>query len=879
MRNEWSKIQGRFVDLPVNPTGDEQIDLLARAIRTDIRPRKARALAKDVARLANGQASPHIADILADCWPLHPITACLLGPLSRRRFGQNQRSLFGFLNSAEPCGFRDFTRRASDGDLYCADQLWDYLRVNLEPSIMISPDGHRWALAVDAIGRCEAIGGDGLQIRLLKVIALMDLLKERAGILATRAALELALPEHNRKHIGAALNFLQDRSLIVFRKFADAWAIFEGSDFDIDSAVELALRDVDDTALKSLDQFASLQPIVAKRHYHDTGALRWFDVGVVPLAKLEQVATDYSPQKGAIGCFLLAMSTQGESRSEADAQCCCTARSTGSCDIVVGLSPGAWNIPRLAKEHAALERVRDDNPELQGDRVGRTEVLARITAIRERIESELMHAFDSASWHQEGKKPALLPRAKINGLASDLADIRFRDAPRLYNELLGRTKPSSNAIAARNALLRKMVQNEHEEHLGIDGFPADGGLYFSLLGTTGLHRQTADSWSFCQPEDAAGRSSNLIPLWKAAVNLLQSNADRVVAVSEVHDLWRSVPFGVKDGLLPVLSVAFLLSLRGKLAFYRQGVFQTGLTDLDTEYLSRDPSDIQVRWMDLSDVSRSLLSNMAEVVRDLDADNELRCLEPIDVARGLVAIYDRLPVWVSRTQRLSSRAKQIRQLFKQARDPNRLIFDDMPKLLADTSGIDDYDVAIVLARLVREGLVELCEAYPAMLARLQVTLLAELQVPNAAPAMLAELRSRAENIRGLGGDHRQEAFIMRLSRFMGSREDVEGLAGMAVKKPVHGWVDPDVDMATLELADMAQRFVRAEAFAHVKGRCNKRHSVAIVIGLEGSPKTVYDEFHVAEGSGQPWTPSLAAWMLPYRAAARHGAMLSLRHSPN
>ena len=31
-----------------------------------------------------------------------PSPACLLGPLSRRRFGQNQRSLFAFLNSAEP---------------------------------------------------------------------------------------------------------------------------------------------------------------------------------------------------------------------------------------------------------------------------------------------------------------------------------------------------------------------------------------------------------------------------------------------------------------------------------------------------------------------------------------------------------------------------------------------------------------------------------------------------------------------------------------------------------------------------------------------------------------------------------------------------------
>ena len=159
MRDEWSKIQGRFVDLVVNTAGDEQIDLLGRAIESGHRPKPPGSLAEGVVRLIHGKRSPHLAEMLEDCWPLNPVTACLLGPLSRRRFGQNQRSIFGFLNSAEPQGFQDFLRNASDADLYGPDRLWDYLRLNLEPSILASPDGHRWALAANALGRCEAMGG------------------------------------------------------------------------------------------------------------------------------------------------------------------------------------------------------------------------------------------------------------------------------------------------------------------------------------------------------------------------------------------------------------------------------------------------------------------------------------------------------------------------------------------------------------------------------------------------------------------------------------------------------------------------------------------------------------------------------------------------
>ena len=39
MRDEWVKIQGRFIDLAVNTTGEEQIDLISRAIESDHRPK------------------------------------------------------------------------------------------------------------------------------------------------------------------------------------------------------------------------------------------------------------------------------------------------------------------------------------------------------------------------------------------------------------------------------------------------------------------------------------------------------------------------------------------------------------------------------------------------------------------------------------------------------------------------------------------------------------------------------------------------------------------------------------------------------------------------------------------------------------------------
>ena len=360
MRDEWAKIQGRFIDLVVNAAGEEQIDLISRAIESDHRPKQPGALASAVAGFARRERAGNaarLAEMLEACWPLHPVVACLLGPISRRRFGQNQRTIFGFLNSSEPHGFQDFLNHARDTELYGPDRLWDYLRGNLEPSILASPDGHRWALAAEALERCESIGGDSLHIRLLKTIAVIDLFKERSGLVANSDLLHTCFPDTSEKVLERALSQLDNWSFTIFKKFLEARAIFAGSDFDIEQAVHAALDQIDEIDFKELKSLAGLQSILAKRHYHETGALRWFDVNVVPVSGIVELAAGLEPENGAIGQFLLAIPTEGESEEHAEDLCRTAARHSDAWDIVVGISKRSWAVvPTGARAVRARQR-------------------------------------------------------------------------------------------------------------------------------------------------------------------------------------------------------------------------------------------------------------------------------------------------------------------------------------------------------------------------------------------------------------------------------------------------------------------------------------------------------------------------------------------
>ena len=755
-------------------------------------------------------------------------------------------------------GFQEFLRvtPAEPGRSYRPAMLWDYLRSNLEPSILASPDGHRWSLAVEAVERCEARGGDLDQLQLVKTIALIDLFKERSGLLPSEDVLAHALPDVTPARLKAMLDQLATWSIVIFKKFLGAYAIYAGSDFDIDAAVgEVYARmtGIDFTRLRSL---AMLQPILAKRHYHATGALRWFDIDIAPLADGADYVRRYRPQSGATGLFLLLVAIQTETPAKARKLWEQAATAADDVPVAVGWSRDGYTIRELARELLALEAVRAECAELNGDAVARREVNARIARAAADLEERVRQAFLSAQWKaaSDSAPEATLTivqdagLAGLNAVASTLADSRYPHSPRLHNELLNRIKPSSNAIAAQKALLKAMVEGVGQERLGIVGFPAHGGLYVSLVEATGLYQPAADGHRggrFTEPP--AGAPARLLPLWHAADEFFHSAAVAGANLRSLFNIWQAPPYGLREGLFPVLAIAYVLSRADCLAVYLDEAFQPRLTSLLTDRLAQDPGCIRVRWSTVSDFHRQVLSGVAEAIATHGGlPKGYAVSEPLDIARGLVGVITALKPWTLKTGRLSPTAIQVRNLAKLANDPNKFLLDDIPAVFgnADLPQASRAADAAPIISAVRSGLDELIKAYPHMLQELAATMLRELQIPNGADAEIAELHVRAETVKGLTGNYRLDAFAIRLTTYAGTEEDIEGIASLAANKPPRDWVDRDIDQARVEIGALAQEFVKAESLAHVKGRGDRRHPIALYFGDPTREAPVTLEFDIA-----------------------------------
>ena len=268
-REEWAKVQGRFEDVSfVEPT-EQIIRLIGSAIeRTAAVEKPNLSVAVDLGLTPHRLDTNEFMSLLENCLPLHSTVALIASSLFRR-FAQNERSLFALLNSSEPHGFQDFlTNQTYDGRVlptFTLSNLYDYIHTALGSSLYTSREGAKWAEIESAIEQLP--DPSPMTVKLIKTIGLLGIVGEvSVNLKASKALLRYALDngtkafhDETAESFASALAMLEQRSIVIYRRYNDAYALWEGSDIDIESRLRDAAAQFDPnlrlpTALSTLTQ-------------------------------------------------------------------------------------------------------------------------------------------------------------------------------------------------------------------------------------------------------------------------------------------------------------------------------------------------------------------------------------------------------------------------------------------------------------------------------------------------------------------------------------------------------------------------------------------------------------------------------------------------
>ncbi|CCF18087.1 putative ATP-binding protein [Pseudorhizobium banfieldiae] len=836
-RDEWAKVQGRYQNVPFTAQSDEIAALVSRAVIADNVPAEAATLARETAVAISVRRPVDVEGmtaILTGAWPLHPVTSLLLGPVSRQRFAQNERSVFGFLSSSEPHGFQAhlISAPAKGADAWFGpDKLWDYLLASFGSALAVGPDGSRLTLAMEAVERAALRGP--LCARLTKAAAMIEFFRNGTGLAVVDDVLRLCAIGETSAAVNEALKELVERAILIRQPRLGGYAIFAGSDFDLDDAIRSHTDRASVEALIDLPARLDVGPIAAKRHYFATGALRTLDVVLqhaqdVPIdpshwakSAAERLARRRRKSTGLI-VLLTPDPTSVDAPIEEMAAALSDALELAGLTAAVALVSNADGLRANVDDLFALDRIEAAHPHLEGDRIARREVSARRSQIVDLTRADLIASLSSARWWMLGTRAEKLDGANVNVVASAVMDAAYPDSPIIRSELLNRDKPSTSAMAGLRALAHAMVGKATYEALDIKGFPAEKGLYLTVLGPSGLHREGADGiWGFADPSDTA-EGKRLKPAWAIFEN------GRRFKLSELYDKWSSRPIGMKRGVMPVFALAFLLAHRDTVAVYVNGAYEAVIDDVFVDRMMQNPSSVELRRVVRSKKNEAFMMRLAML---LSSNSQKISAAPLPVASALYQRFKKLPLWTQRTTSLSAKAQRVRDIVLKANDPEALLFTDLTHALKEEV---DPAVAVTSALLESEA------AYPKMLADLTTRLARELGVD---PETFAGLGPRAATASGVRADLRLDAFAVRAGAFAGGNGDIEGLASLLVHKPPRSWSDKEQEQAVFELAKLARRFREAEAFAAVKGRAPTASAISVVVGLDPEAAPVFHTFEV------------------------------------
>lgn len=815
-RQEWAKVQGRYQDIAFLSGADETVALLGRAIASDPPPSAQKEAAEVAAAIAKRRPTEvsALTKALAETWPLNPVTALLLGPVSRARFAQNERSVFGFLSSAEPAGFQQFLS-ATDvgGGTYDPSMLWDYLSANFGMALASGPEGSRFSLAFEAIERAGAKGGQQ-HVALTKAAAVIEFFRNGSGLALADDILAAALPNIPDATRTAAIKDLLDWAVLIRQPRLGGYALFAGSDFDLEDAIGRAIAPVGNQQLEEIPQRVGFGFATAKRHYFLTGALRTFEIALQIVGKddtAEQLASSLldRPKRGS-GLLVLTLSDGSLQAADVDALAKATAKKLKGEGRIIALGAAAdsFALRSTAAELLAVERVIRDHPQLEGDRIARREIAARQSLCIDQLHRTLEAALETARWFL-APSPNKGVREPLAVVASALADAGYPSAPILKSELLQRDKPSSNAMAALRDLAHAMVNRFGEPDLGITGYPAELGLYLTTLKPFGLHHEVTNGvFTFGEPDDS-NEGQSLQPAWDVLDDL---GADGLDAVFK---RWALPPFGLKAGVMPVLALAYILARRDSVAVYIDGAYQTAIDDVVVDKLIQKPGGFRLRRIDRSIRETAFLSGLAERLATEASEGSL------PVAAALFQRFEALPAFAKRTQRVDDDARTIRGVVVKAEDPEALLFDALPETFGERLTPD----------LVYEGLLACEAAYPALLVELRQALARALGVE---VESFSGISKRVASVRGLTNDYAFDAFADRAAAIEQGTGDLESLVSVLLHRPARSWSDRDREEALTEIARFGRRFRELEALAVVRDRQSHTEALALVVGLD--PKT-------------------------------------------
>ena len=799
-KNEWRKIQGRFEEITFVESIEQTIRIISRAIVHSFTKSQSadlkRVIKNPVQGVINNKIFPNLLKIresvefFHSVYPLHPVTSILL-PILAQKLGQNERTVFTYLGSAEQFGFQAQITELSYPEFILPSALFDYFVTNQASYIYDHYTHKRWLEVLDSIDRLG--DADHVTINLLKTIGLLNIVGSTSNLRCSRDFLETIF---KKSELSKSLELLEKKSIITYRSFNNEYRVWQGSDFDFEQSLshELAQLESFDLAAELNDLMPPL-PLVAKKYSVTSGALR-----IVPSEYFAEsnLTLDMKVDSKLPKALLLLKKKQKLSSHALN-----VIKTLPDNIIVLDVSSDL-GVEIQAKELKALRVIYSTYDDIQTDPIAKKELSDQIDHRQMLITATLRRLLDPkfASWYWKGSKLNIQSNVEAQAELSKILESIYSQSPIIKNELVNRDLISGQGQSARTKLMKDMLNNRAILNLGYpeDKFPPEKSVFNSIFMANKIYRYDDGQGIFLEPE----KDQNLYPVFAHLKDLLL-NSQEPVSFLEIQESLSAAPYGLKKGLQPVIFMGFYLANESNLAVYEDGIFRPYINNESIDRLVRKTEAFSFQ-MHAFEEQQGIISQYAESLFGGDSKE----LNVLSIVKKLSRVMKGLPEYVTNTRsNLSLEAIKFRSSFQLSKSPQDLLIKDIPMALGyKPEELKSKAKIEAFSNDLNKTLTELNKCYEELLKdqKMKFNLAFELDPKYNLNKLRTSLRTKYLALRDYSVDSLTlKPFVSKiLDEDIEDQFWFEGLLSFLVKKHPHKWHDETVSEAEVELRNISDR---------------------------------------------------------------------------
>lgn len=844
-QKELEKVAGRFEEIVFRNSISQVATLTSEALGGENSKapaeyadhlRSAMSHSVDLGIFGSSAPQEYFQELADRTYPLHPTILPIMHAFFSK-FGQNERSLFGFFVSQEPFALNAFADRdAGPAVLYRLSDFYDYAATNFGHLLGAGSFSTHWN-HVESLIRSFRTGNE-IEEKVIKTVGMLDFMA-RKEMRAVNDVVCLCLDQYPAEQIRDTLSSLRQRGVLFSRGQTNEYRLWDHSSVNLETSYEKAweLSKGDGDLVKRLKDFGLLseRPLVARRHFVETGNLRHFEVKYLDVEDLEREMGE--PVEEADGRLLIPICESKEELNKAKELASLQPVEDGLPKVIGISSQPLRELDELIRKCAAWKWIAENEGGLKDDRFAAEEVSRALVSAQRELQRNfqaslgLGHGEETegryVSWYRNGKIASKGAGRKLHSYLSDLCDEIFPDAPRIVNELINRRKISAAARSASNRLIQRLFENADQAELGFpeDKAPPEKSMYLSTLSTAGVHVKSGDSEHKLVMPQAGNETDpcHLNPLFSRLLDLLESKPDERIRVDKLFKELKKPPYGVRDGLLPILLAVLVICRRNQIALYYEGTFESEIDHNLFQVLAKKPEIFELQSCKIEGLRVDVLEQIYGILKK---GSEHQPTDLLEVVKPLCGAIAGLSEYVRKTGRLSPIAKKVRDSILNAADPSKLLFSDLPEALGlEPFGQDmgESESHEAIARFVQElekSLEELRHALNKLRERLQLSMLRAFEKKDSLENFAATRRTlstQAESIAITTANIDLKAFSLRIMDSTKSDfEWIDSVASLLANSPPDKWLNQHEDKFEDRLGELVGRFMRAEQLTFANG---------------------------------------------------------------